>query len=157
MAEILLQIGTVILHTLILYVFLVLMLSLIGHRQSAELSITELVVIMVIGSSVETAMVAGDTSLVAGLASASTLLVSNRILSWLMQRIPWLRAVLVGRPVLLVNNGRVLPRRLREAGLSEDDVLEGIRERGYDGLAQVRMAVLEMDGTISVVPKEDGR
>ncbi len=143
----------VVLQTLAIYLFLIVTMSLLGHRQSAELSLTELVVVMVIGSSVETAMVAGNTSLLAGLASATTLMVSNWLLSRAMERWQGLRRMVMGQPLLLVYNGRVLPKHLREAGLTEDDVLEGIRERGYDNLDQVRVAVLEVDGAISVVER----
>ncbi len=154
MFDVVWELGRVVLHTLIIYAFLIVVMSLLGHRQSSELSLTELVVIMVIGSSVETSMVAGDTSLQAGLVSAATLLAANRALSSLMQRRPWLRRIVVGRPIILVHNGRILPKNIREAGLSPDDVLEGVRERGYDGLGDVRLAVLEMDGAISVVAKD---
>ncbi len=149
------DLSSVALHTFLVYLFLIFVLSLLGHRQSAELSITELVVIMIIGSSVETSMVAGNTSLLAGITSAGTLFVSNRGLSLLMERLPRLRRFVVGRAILLIYEGRLLPRHLAEAGLDEDDVREGLRERGYDDLAQVRMAVLEIDGTISVVPSDD--
>ncbi|MGE5141542.1 MAG: DUF421 domain-containing protein [Rudaea sp.] len=157
MFDVMWELGRVVLHTLIIYVFLIFVMSLLGRRQSSELSLTELVVIMVIGSSVETSMIGGDTSLQAGLVSAATLLAANRALSSLMQRHAWLRHVVVGRPIILVHNGRILNKNIREAGLSPDDVLEGVRERGYDGLADVRLAVLEMDGTISVVAKESSK
>ncbi len=155
--DVLFQLAMVALHTFIIYLFLVFALSLLGHRQSAELSITELVVIMIIGSSVETAMVAGNTALLAGIVSATTLLLSNRGLSWLMERLPRLRRFVIGRAILLVYNGRLLPQRLEEAGLDEDDVREGLRERGYDDLGQVRIAVLEIDGTISVIPRDKSK
>lgn len=144
----------VVLHTFTLYFFIILVLSFIGHRQTSQLGIIELVIIMMLGSSVETAMVAGNTSLLAGFASAGTLLVSNRLFSLLINRWIGLRRVVIGQPILLVARGRFLIPRIRQAGLSEDDVLEGIRERGYESVEQVRLAVLEIDGTISVVPLE---
>jgi uncharacterized membrane protein YcaP (DUF421 family) len=144
----------VVLHTVAVYFFLIASLSLLGHRQVAELGLVELVVVMVLGSAVETAMIAGDTSLLAGLVSAATLLICNRIFSTLLRRSPRLRRIVVGRPIPLVANGKLLPRRTREAGLTEADVLEGIRERGYEHLEEVRLAVQEIDGTISVVPRK---
>lgn len=148
------ELALVVLHTVVIYLFLVAALSLLGHRQTAELSMTELVVIMIIGSSVETAMVAGNTSLLAGLTSALTLLLGNRALSVLLRRFPRLRRLLVGHPILLFYKGRFLTKRIEAAGLTEDDVREGIRERGYDNLDEVKLAVLEIDGTISAVPKD---
>jgi uncharacterized membrane protein YcaP (DUF421 family) len=150
----LLDLLTVALHTAVLYLFLILALSLLGHRQLSDLGLTELVILMLLGSSVETAMVAGNTSLPAGIVSAATLLLSNRALSLLIRRWDWLQGVLIGRPVPLVYNGRFLVSGIRETGLSEDDVRQGMRERGYDDLDQVRLAVLEIDGGISVVPRK---
>ncbi len=148
------ELGAVILHTLIIYLFLILILSLTGFRQAAEISAVELVVIMVLGSAVETSLINGDTSLLAGLVSAATLLMADRVLDRFEERFPRIRRIIAGRAILLVHNGHPLPQHLRAAGLSDDDLLEGIRERGYDNLDQVKFAVLERDGTISVVPRD---
>ena len=157
MSNILLELLTVSLHTLVIYIFLVLGLSLLGHRETSQLSLVEIVIIMVLGSAVETAMVAGDTSLPAGLTAAAILMVSNWGMTRLFDRLRWLRRTLIGHPIPLVDNGRILPRRARAAGLSEDDILEGIRERGYNSLDQVRYAILEIDGNISVIAKDAGK
>ena len=154
MANIVSGLGVVVLHTVVIYVFLTAFLSFLGYRELSELGIVELVVVMVLGSAVETAMVAGDTSLQAGLASATTLLVCNRLFSLGLHRWRWLRRTVVGRPIPVVHRGRFLPRQMREAGLTEDDVRQGIRARGYGTVEEVRIAVLEIDGSISVVPEE---
>ncbi len=156
MLDTLSQLGLVVLQTFVLYAFLVIILNLLGRRQSSELTATELVIIMLIGSSVETGLIAGNVSLAAGLVSAATLLVCNRAFTLLLRRRPALRHFILGHPIALVYKGRFLPARLREAGLTEEDVFEGMRLRGYDRLDQVHLAVLEIDGTISVVPEEKG-
>ena len=155
MPEILPQLGTVALHTLAIYIFLILTLSLLGHRETTQLSPIEVVIVMVLGSAVETSMVAGDSSLLAGLTSATTLLVCNWGFTRLLNRSRRLRRVLIGHPIPLVYNGEILPKRMAAAGLSMDDILEGVRERGFDDLKQVRLAVLETDGSISGVPIEN--
>jgi uncharacterized membrane protein YcaP (DUF421 family) len=142
------------LHTLVLYLFLIFTLTFIGRRQISELSIIELVIVMSLGSSVETAMVAGNTSLPAGLVSATTLLLCNKGLAILLARSGRLRKFVIGRPIILVYKGRLLEAHMRAAGLTSDDVLEGIRERGYERLDQIRLAVFELNGTISVVPNQ---
>jgi uncharacterized membrane protein YcaP (DUF421 family) len=157
MSNILLELLTVSVHTLVIYIFLVLGLSLLGHRETSQLGLVEIVIIMVLGSAVETAMVAGDTSLQAGLTSAATLLVCNLVMTRLFERLRWLRRVVIGHPIPLVDNGRILTRRAQAAGLSENDILEGIRERGYNSLDQVRYAILEIDGNISVIAKDEGK
>lgn len=143
---------TVLWHTLAIYAFLIGSLALLGRRQISQLTLLELVIIMILGSSVETAMVAGNTSLPAGLVSAAALLVGNRALSQALQRSRRLRRLLIGGPLLLVHDGQLIASHLRQAGLTEADVLQAIRERGYAGLADVRFAVLEVDGSVGVVP-----
>lgn len=145
---------TVFAQTLIIYLFLIFCLGLLGRREISQLTSVELVVLMILGSAVETAMVAGNTSLPAGLVSATTLLVGNRVLTLALRRWKWLQRLVIGGPVLLVNNGQFLDKHLRSVGLTEADVLQGIRERGYAGLEEVRFAVLEVDGSIGVVPND---
>jgi uncharacterized membrane protein YcaP (DUF421 family) len=132
-------------------------LSLLGHRETSQLGLAEIVIIMMLGSAVETAMVAGDTSLQAGLSSAATLIVCNLTMTRLFERFKWLRRAIIGHPIPLVDNGCILARRAQAAGLSEDDILEAIRERGYDNLDDVRYAILEIDGNISVIAQDEGK
>jgi uncharacterized membrane protein YcaP (DUF421 family) len=118
----------------------------------AHLTFIELAVVMLLGSSVETAMVAGDTSLLAGLTSAAVLLICNRLLSDALGRWRWFRRLLIGGPIILVHNGRILPEQLRRAGLTEVEMLAALRGRGYSSLDELRFAVWEVDGSVGVVP-----
>jgi len=142
----------VIYHTVVIYLFLILGLRFIGRRQLGQLTVVDLVIIIVMGSAVETAMVAGDTSLPAGLICATTLLALNRLLTFVLYRSKRLRHLVVGGPVLLVHDGHIVEEHLRRSGLTEADVLEAIREREQGGVEHVRFAVLEPDGEINVVP-----
>jgi uncharacterized membrane protein YcaP (DUF421 family) len=139
-------------HTAAIYVFLIVGFSLLGRRQVSQITFVELMIIMLLGSSVETAMVAGDTGIVAGLASAGTLLILNRLVAILTTRWPWLRRRVIGGPTVLVQRGEFVERNLQRVGLTEADVLSAMRERGYDGLNGVRYAILEVDGSTTVVP-----
>ncbi|MGE5601466.1 MAG: DUF421 domain-containing protein [Nitrososphaerales archaeon] len=145
----------VVVHTAILYLFVVVFISLFVRRQTSEISALELVVVMLLGSAVETSLIAGNTSLQAGLVAALTLLVINRLMSLLQRRSRRLRRALRGGPVPLVYQGRFLAYGLQRAGLTQDDVRQGIRRRGYEQVEQVRLAMLEIDGSISVLPIRD--
>ena len=138
--------------TAAIYLFLVAALRLLGRRQLGQLTVIDLVVILVLGSAVETSMIHGDTSLPVGLASALTLLVLNRLLTLLFLRVPRLSLLVNGGPILLVNHGRVLDEQLHRAGLTDADLLEALRSQGYDSPDTVRAATLETDGTVSVIP-----
>ena len=106
----------VVAHTLIIYFFITIFFSTIGRRFISQITTLELVAVALLGSSVETAMVAGNLSLLAGLASAGTLLVANRALSVAIGRSLGLRRILIGEPLLLVYHGRFVYPNLRRAG-----------------------------------------
>jgi uncharacterized membrane protein YcaP (DUF421 family) len=149
-------IAGVALSTVAIYAFLILMIRLVGRRMMAQLSAIDFVVMILLGSAVETAMVGASTSLVAGLVAAAVLLVSNRLLSMAMVRSKRLRHLVVGGPILLVHGGTVRLARLRRLGFTEADVLQALRERGVHDLTDVSSAVLEADGRINVVRRRPG-
>ncbi len=137
--------------TAAIYLFLITLLRVFGRRELAQLSLLDLVVVLLLGSAVETAMIHGDLSLPAGLISAGTLIGLNKLLSLLFLASPRLRHLVNGGPVLLVHDGQVIGSHVRRAGLTRADLDAALRGRGYEGPAGVREAVLETDGTISVV------
>jgi uncharacterized membrane protein YcaP (DUF421 family) len=139
----------------VIYLFLVLTLRLAGRRPLGQLNVIDLVIVLVLGSAVETAMVNGNTTLLAGLACASTLLFANRLLSQLFWRSRWLRHFVGAVPILLVQDGQFIEEHLRRVGLTHADVLEALREREEPGIEGIKLAVLETDGTINVVPKAE--
>lgn len=142
------------LHTAAIYLFLVLMLRLLSRRQLGQFTAIDLVIIILLGSAVETAMVNGNTTLPAGIVSAATLLAINRGLSELFLRFRGLRHIVCHGPMLLIHNSHYVEENLRRAGLTKSDVLQALRERESAGPEDVRFAVLEADGTINVVPCE---
>jgi uncharacterized membrane protein YcaP (DUF421 family) len=137
--------------TAAIYLFLIGGLRVFGRRQLAQLTALDLIVVLLLGSAVETAMIHGDLSLAAGLVSAGTLLVTNRLLTLAFLRSPRLSQVVNGGPVLLVHNGEVIESHCRRVGLTRPDLDAALRGRGYADPAGVREAVYETDGTISVV------
>lgn len=148
----------VVAQTTTIYIFLVAALRLMGRRQTSELSTVELTVVMIIGSSVETALIAGDSTLLAGLVSATTLFACDRLFSAMQERWEPLGRLMIGRPIPLVYKGQFLTRRMEQAGLTKDDVLAGIRNLGYDDIESVKLAMLEIHGRISVLPLDkDGK
>ncbi len=147
------SLGYVVLNTITVYLLLIVGISKIGGRLRSQIGFGELLIVALLGSSVETSLIAGNVSLAAGLVSLSTLLLTNRLLTTLIRRHPRIRRLILGQPIVLFNRGKLFPRRLHSMGMDEDDLLEGIRLRGYETLDQVRMIILEIDGSISVIPK----
>lgn len=138
--------------TAVIYVFLVAALRLLGRRTLGQMNIYDLVVIIVLANAVQNAMVGDDTSLVGGIVAAVTLLVMNRLVATLLTRSPSAERILVGEPAVLVNHGRLVPGSLKRTGVTEDQIMEALREHEIDDIKRARLCVLEADGTISVVP-----
>jgi uncharacterized membrane protein YcaP (DUF421 family) len=140
--------------TAVIYLFLIVLLRLFGRRELGQLSVIDLIVVLILGSAVETSMIHGNLTLPAGLTSASTLLVLNKLLTLIFLRSKRLRHLVGGGPILLVHDGKVVTEHLSRVGMTPADLAEAIRGRGYDDLSKVRFAVFEADGEVTVVPMD---
>jgi uncharacterized membrane protein YcaP (DUF421 family) len=145
---------TIVLRCVVVYFALLGMLRLAGKRELGQMTPFDLVVLLIIANAVQNAMVGPDTSLSGGLIAAFTLISLNWIVNRTILRSGWLRQQVEGSPTLLVNNGVLIREHLEHEGLTDDEVLQALREHGVDDLQHVKTAVLEVDGTISVVPAD---
>ncbi len=145
-------IGEIIFRTLVVYVALLLLLRLAGKRELGQMTGSDFVMILIISNAVQNAMVGGDSSLTGGLVAAATLLAANSLIDIVGLRSPWLRHRLIGNPALLVHEGELVSENLRREHVTEEEILEALRAHGVEDLSTVKSAVLEVDGTISVIP-----
>jgi uncharacterized membrane protein YcaP (DUF421 family) len=114
----------------------------------------DLIVLLLISEAVQNAIIGGDESLTGGLIAALVLIGANYGLAAARERIPLLREAVEGTPTVVVSNGKFIRKSMRSEGLDEDEVLMAIRQHGVEDESGVRLAVLETDGTISVVPTD---
>jgi len=143
-------------RTAIVYVALLLGLRLAGKREMGQMTPFDLVVILLIANAVQNGMLGPDTSLLGGLIAATVLIVGNYALAGARERVPWLRRAVEGEPTLLVRDGAFLAKDMRREGIEPEEVMMAIREHGIGDVKEVQTAVLETDGSISVVPVEGG-
>ncbi len=141
-------------RTAIVYLFLVIALRVAGRREVGQMSILDLVVILIIANGVQNAMIGENTTLIGGLISAGTLIILDRVLDAVLSRNRKLARVLEGEPVLLVRGGQVLERALGRASVSRTELDAAVRAHGVASVRDVSLAVLETDGSISVIPRE---
>lgn len=139
-------------RTMVVYLALLIGLRLFGRRELGQMTPFDLVVILLIANALQNAMVGPDTSVTGGLASAFTLLGINWLLTRLRARLPWLRRAAEGEPILLVSGGQVLIKRLRHENIDLADLEQAVREHGVADLSKVDTAILEVDGTVSIIP-----
>jgi uncharacterized membrane protein YcaP (DUF421 family) len=151
----LLSLAEIVLRTVVVYLALLALLRLAGKRELGQMTTFDLVVILIVANAVQNAMVGPDTSLNGGILAAAVLVVLNWTVGRLGIRYAWLGRRLIGSPTLLINNGKVIPEHLRREGVTEDELEMACREHGVGGVAQVMLAILETDGTISIVPRAE--
>jgi len=147
--------GTLIIaaKTLVVYVFLVTGLRLLGKRELGQMNIYDLVLIVVLGNAVQNAMMNNDNSLVGGLIATTVLLIANRLLNTLMRHSKRVERLMVGEAALIVNDGHPIRDRMQREGVTQEQLLAALREHGLARVEDAHMCVLEVDGSISVVPQ----
>jgi len=144
----------IIISTTGVYLFIVLALRVLGKTELAQLSITDLIFVLLISNAVQNAMVGSDTSLGGGILAASVLFVLNFIFKKLKYKFPKLRKVLEGEPVILIHHGKMIESNCKKNGITKEELLQAIREHGSHSIEEVDSLILEADGNISVVSNE---
>ena len=143
----------IVLRTALVYLFLVVVLRITGKREVGQMSILELIVILLISDAVQNSMVGDNTTLLGGMVAVLTLFGIDLLLKAIAARSRPVREVLEGEPRLLVRDGKLLTHALKEENVEPREVEAAVRANNLAGIEDVRFAVLETDGSISVVPK----
>jgi uncharacterized membrane protein YcaP (DUF421 family) len=138
--------------TAAVYAFLILGLRLLGKRELGQMSLYDLVMIIVLGNAVQNAMINNDNTLVGGIVAGSVLLVMNRVFSTVVLHNRPLGRLMVGEPVLIAHDGKLLKANMARQGITVEQLEAAMREHGFDDLTKVHGAVLEIDGSISIIP-----
>ena len=139
-------------RTLIVLLALVIGLRVLGKRQTGQYNIYDIALIMLLANAVQNAMTNGDGHILTGIVSSGVLLTAGWVISRAFQRLPALAQHATGVSTLLVTNGQFIKAHMRQERVSEEEILAAMRQHGICELGQVRMAVLEVDGSISIVP-----
>ena len=143
-----------VLRSAVVYVFLLALLRISGKRQVGQLAPFDLVLLLVLSNAVQNSMNAGDNSLVGGLIAASTLVALNLFVGAATYRNKTLEALVEGRPQILIHSGTLYPKVMRDARLTHHELNAALRATGCACIEDVQYAVLENNGTISVVPRK---
>ena len=141
-----------VLRSVIVYAFLIVLLRLTGKRQVGQLAPFDLVLLLILSNAVQNSMNAGDNSLVGGLISAFTLISINYLVGFGTFASKKFELAVEGRPEVLIHNGEVNTVIMRRAQLTQHDLEAALRQAGCVGHHEVRLAILENNGAISVIP-----
>lgn len=137
--------------TLAVYLFIVVAIRFFGKKELAQLSVVDLVFILLISNAVQNAMVGPDATLSGGLVAASTLFVVNYLLKYLQYKFPKFGKVVQGDAIMLVYEGKYMNEHLKKARITKEEIMEAVREHGVATIEEVDLAIMEVDGSISVL------
>lgn len=138
-------------RSVVVYFFIIFAIRLFGKKELAQLSIIDLVFILLISNSVQNAMVGDNSTLIGGLTAATSLFVVNWILKNLIFKSKNLSEIVQGNPLMLIYHGKIIQKHLDQARLSNNELGAAIREHGVKDIKDVDIAILEVDGNISIL------
>lgn len=136
------------------YVVLLVLIRLSGKRTMGQFTPFDMLLIVLLGNAVQNALLGKDTSLAGGILLAATLIALNWALGFVTARSRRAERVIEGEPVVLARNGILYERALKRELVSRADFDEALRQEGCSDISEVKMALLETNGQISIVAKE---
>ena len=144
----------IILRTLAVYAFMIAALRLFGKKELAQLSVIDLVFILLISNSVQNAMVGPNTSLDGGLVAAGALFLANYTLKQILYRSKKISDLVQGEAILLIYEGVANMVNCKKAEITIEELEAAVREHGAKDIQKVDLAILEVDGNISVISSD---
>jgi uncharacterized membrane protein YcaP (DUF421 family) len=148
-----LHIAEIILRGTIVYLFLFVLLRML-RRGAGAIGISDLLVVVLIADAAQNAMASEYKSITEGLILVTTIVGWDYFLDWLGYRFPRIRPLLRPSPLLLIKDGRIQRRNLRREMITEEELIEQLREQGVESVEEVKQSYMEGDGRISVITKD---
>jgi uncharacterized membrane protein YcaP (DUF421 family) len=146
---------TIIVRGSIIYLSLFTLLRVVLKRESGQVSITDLLVIVLIADAAQNAMSNEYKSITAGVVLVATIIVWSYILDWLAFHVPFMERLLKPRSLPIIENGKMLRKTMRRELITEEELMMRIREEGVEDIAEVKAAFMESDGNLSVIKKDE--
>ena len=140
-------------RSIAMYLALLLALRAFGKREVGQFTLFDLVLVLLVANAIQPAMTGPDTSLGGGFVILLSLFGLNVVVAWLRRRSPFVQDLTEARPTVIARNGRWLLGALRREGIARADLGMVLRDHDLDSVREVSLAVLEPDGTISVLKR----
>ena len=133
------------------YAAIILGIKIFGKKELSQLSVIDLVFILLISNSVQNAMVGQNTTLLGGITAAGSLFVANYILKQFLFNEKKVSQWIQGSPVILIHSGTIIEDHLKRERITHDELEAAVREHGVSSIEEVNLAILEVDGNISIL------
>ena len=141
----------IILRSISVYFFMIIALRIFGKKELSQLNTADVILILLISNSVQNAMVGKDTSLLGGLSAATVLFFINFVLKKLMYKYKGFSDFMQEKPEILIHDGNLDFKSLSKLNITADELKEAMREHGVENYKDVKLAILEIDGNISII------
>lgn len=141
----------IVIRSTAVYLFMIVALRLFGKKELSQLNTADVILIMLISNSVQNAMVGNNTTLWGGLAAATILFAINFVIKKLLFKYKKFSDFMLEKPEILIHNGTLDFKSLSKANITSEELKEAMREHGVEFFKDVKMAMLEIDGNISII------
>jgi uncharacterized membrane protein YcaP (DUF421 family) len=130
---------------------MIIALRIFGKKELSQLNTADVILILLISNSVQNAMVGSNVSLLGGITAAIALFLINFLFKRIMLKSKFIKNLVQDKPEILIHNGKLEFKTLARLGISSDELQEAMREHGVEHYKDVKLAMLEIDGNISVI------
>ncbi|RDI50502.1 DUF421 domain-containing protein [Microvirga subterranea] len=146
-----------VLRAAFIYFFLLIVFRIAGRRTLSEMTTFDFVLLLIIGEATEPVLLGDDPSITHAALVIITLLFLNIVMSLTKERFKFMEKLMDGVPTIIVEHGRLMQERMNRARVSRDDVMEAARRmHGIERLEQIKYAIVEVSGGITIVPQANG-
>ena len=141
----------IITRSVCVYLFMIIALRIFGKKELSQLNTADVILILLISNSVQNAMVGSNSSLLGGIVAAFALFLINLLFKKIMLHSKFIKEILQDKPEILIHNGKIDFKALSKLGISSDELQEVMREHGVEFYKDVKLAMFEIDGSISII------
>ena len=142
-------------RTILLYFFIIFAVRMMGKRQISEMQTSELVITLLMSNIASIPMQNTDQSMLSGIIPIMVLLFCEIIISYLMLKKARLRKLICGKPMIVIDNGKIDQQAMKQLRISTEDLLEQLRQKDVFDMSEVAFAIIETNGKLSVLKKAE--
>lgn len=141
----------IIIRSVSVYLFMIIALRIFGKKELSQLNTADVILILLISNSVQNAMVGNNTSLLGGVVAAIALFIINLIFKKVISKSDFIKKLVQDKPEILIHNGKIEFKTIGKLGITDDELKEAMREHGVEFYKDVKLAMFEIDGSISII------
>ncbi len=145
----------IVLRGIVVFVFLYVLMRVIGRRELSSLEPFDLILLVVLGDAVQQGLTQDDYSLTGAVLAIGTIAILQLVVSYANFRFPRLRPLLDGEPIVIVEHGKTIDKNMRRERVTMEDVMQAARQQNIASLDDVDWAVMETSGAISFIKKSN--